>query len=191
MTSEQFFLLYFVPTFILFLLSLILPVRRYERWKLIAVAGILPLSVINNTVFTDFRGDTGDIPGSIAMDLIIIFLCYRLLKMRHAATTLSVLFISCFNILITSIRLNVELKVWLDSFMEMALMANALFITQVILVAFMCSEYILNRKGLVGIKPVNYFKIAREKSERDSSTGKYGETSSPTWRKLKHHHRPR
>ena len=178
-----FFWAYFIPSALVALLAAIMPVRRFEKWPRILIGLALPLAVLNGTLMTTKPGDVGDIPISLCLDAMVVFIAHRMLRMRSTGAVVAILFISIASILLTLMRLNTDVQVIVANFMEIATVVNGVFIIQLFLVAFLAFEYMLVQKGWMCTKPVNYFKIARENTERGTGRSNKGTVHSSSWRK--------
>lgn len=144
---------------------------------------IAPISVINGTLSASYQGDLGDVPLSLSLDLIMIFICNGMLRMRMNPLVVGINLLSVISIFLTIMRLNTDVQFIIANFMEIATVFNGLFIVQLFLVAILSFEYMLYRKGWMGRPPVNYFKLAREKAERDESTRNKSPRNPTPWRK--------
>ena len=178
-----FFWAYFIPSVTVALLAAFMPARNYEKLPRFLIGLAAPIAIINSTVFTDHPGDLGDIPISLSLDLITILIVNIMLRMRNNIIVLGIFLTSILSVILTILRLNTDVQILIANFMEIATVVNTVFITQLFLVALLSFEYMLYRKGWMGSPPVNYFKLAREKAERDERIRNKSPRNPTPWRK--------
>lgn len=128
--------------------------------------GVLNSIVTQATVFTYWN-----LPGNIALDLIIIYAACQLRRVRKGFETLGLIYASCASIIIGIILSISGNGTKITSFLDLSYAVNMIFTYQLVLITALCFSTLAANKGWFGCsKPVNYFKLSRERNERQSTS---------------------